>query len=129
MTHYVPVDRSVEAALDAVAAGATALTANLEEAQRGDAEAFRALYRDTQPRLLRYLRALVGDDAEDVASETWLQITRDLATLPGAGAASRGWAATTPRPRALDPLRRAARRPPPIPVPAEDLTGLAARDD
>jgi len=129
MTHYVPVDRSVEAALDAVAAGATALTAILEEAQRGDAEAFRALYRDTQPRLLRYLRALVGDDAEDVASETWLQISRDLASFHGDGDGFRGWAATIARHRALDHLRRNARRPPPILVPAEDLAGLAARDD
>jgi RNA polymerase sigma-70 factor (ECF subfamily) len=99
------------------------------QAQRGDAEAFRALYRDTQPRLLRYLRALVGDDAEDVASETWLQISRDLASFSGDGDGFRGWAATIARHRALDHLRRAARRPPPILVPAEDLAGLAARDD
>ncbi|HTW03692.1 MAG TPA: hypothetical protein VMF87_25560, partial [Streptosporangiaceae bacterium] len=70
------MDRSVQAALDAAATGSAALTGVLERAQRGDGEAFRELYRDTQPRLLRYLRALVGDDAEDVASETWLQISR-----------------------------------------------------
>jgi RNA polymerase sigma-70 factor (ECF subfamily) len=123
------VDRSVEAALDAAAAGSPGLTGTLAGAQRGDAEAFRALYRDTQPRLLRYLRALVGDDAEDVASETWLQISRDLAGFHGDGDGFRGWAATIARHRALDHLRRAARRPPPILVPAEDLAGLAARDD
>ncbi|HUA29074.1 MAG TPA: hypothetical protein VMC03_09315, partial [Streptosporangiaceae bacterium] len=72
------MDRSVEAALNAAATGSAALTEVLDQAQRGDGEAFRVLYRDTQPRLLRYLRALVGDDAEDVASETWLQISRDL---------------------------------------------------
>jgi RNA polymerase sigma-70 factor, ECF subfamily len=129
MTHYVPVDRSVQAALDAAATGSAALTDVLERAQRGDGEAFRELYRDTQPRLLRYLRALVGDDAEDVASETWLQISRDLATFHGDGDGFRGWAATIARHRALDHLRRASRRPPPILVPAEDLAGLAARDD
>src|ERR1700728_3621613 len=105
------------------------LTSAVAEAQRGDPDAFRALYRDTQPRLLRYLRALVGDDAEDVASETWLQISRDLASFHGDGDGFRGWAATIARHRALDHLRRAARRPPPIPVPAEDLAGLATRDD
>ncbi|HEX3923801.1 MAG TPA: sigma factor, partial [Streptosporangiaceae bacterium] len=52
-------------------------------AQRGDSDAFRTLYRDTQPRLLRYLRAIVNDDAEDIASETWLQVTRDLKTFHG----------------------------------------------
>lgn len=40
-------------------------------AQQGDAEAFRLLYRDIQPRLLRYLHAIAGQDAEDIASETW----------------------------------------------------------
>jgi len=123
------MDRSAEAALDAAAAGSAALAEALERAQRGDTDAFRALYRDTQPRLLRYLRALVGDDAEDVASETWLQISRDLASFHGDGDGFRGWAATIARHRALDHLRRAARRPPPILVPAEDLAGLAARDD
>jgi RNA polymerase sigma-70 factor, ECF subfamily len=107
----------------------TDLAGVVVQAQRGDAEAFRALYRDTQPRLLRYLRALVGDDAEDVASETWLQISRDLAGFHGDGDGFRGWAATIARHRALDHLRRNARRPPPILVPAEDLAGLAARDD
>ena len=123
------MDRSVAAALDAVAAGTSGLAPVVAQAQRGDADAFRALYRDTQPRLLRYLRALVGDDAEDVASETWLQISRDLASFHGDGDGFRGWAATIARHRALDHLRRAARRPPPILVPAEDLAGLAARDD
>ena len=51
----------------------------MAQAQRGDPEAFRVLYRDIQPRLVRYLRALAGEDAEDVASETWLQVARDLA--------------------------------------------------
>ncbi|HET9973756.1 MAG TPA: hypothetical protein VFQ68_36375, partial [Streptosporangiaceae bacterium] len=49
----------------------------LARAQKGDSEAFRLLYRDLQPRLLRYLHALAGQDAEDIASETWLQVTRD----------------------------------------------------
>src|SRR5579885_3861705 len=52
----------------------TALRAARED---GDEGAFRVLYRAVQPGLLRYLRALVGEDAEDVASEAWLQIARD----------------------------------------------------
>ncbi len=103
--------------------------AALAGALRGDPGAFRALYRDTQPRLLRYLHALVGDDAEDIASETWLQITRDLHTFHGDPDGFRGWAATIARHRALDHLRALGRRPPPIPVPAEDLASLPAADD
>jgi RNA polymerase sigma-70 factor, ECF subfamily len=90
----------------------TALNAALNAAQRGDEDGFRMLYRDVQPRLLRYLRVLVADDAEDVASETWLQITRDFTSFRGELDDFRGWAATIARHRALDHLRRQRRRPP-----------------
>ena len=100
----------------------------LAGAQRGDPEAFRVLYRDTQPRVLRYLHALVGDDAEDVASETWLQVARDLAEFAGDADGFRGWVATIARHRAIDHQRFRGRRPA-TPVPAEDLAYLAAADD
>jgi RNA polymerase sigma-70 factor, ECF subfamily len=77
----------------------------------GDDEAFRTLYRAVQPGLLRYLRALVGQDAEDVASEAWLQIARDIRTYRGEGGGFRAWAATVARHRALDHIRRLTRRP------------------
>src|ERR1700689_3084272 len=105
------------------------LTSAVAEAQRGDPDAFRVLYRDTQPRLLRYLSALVGDDAEDVASETWLQVSRDLAGFTGDHDGFRGWVTTIGRHRALDHLRHRSRRPPSDPVPADALAGLAAGDD
>jgi RNA polymerase sigma-70 factor, ECF subfamily len=106
--------------------GAADLTGAVGRAQAGDPDAFRALYRDTQPRLLRYLHTLVGDDAEDVASETWLQVTRDLAGFAGDYDGFRGWVATIARHRALDHLRHHARRPPAVPVPAEDLAAYAS---
>lgn len=87
------------------------LSAVLPLAQQGDEPAFRLLYHDVQPRLLRYLRVLVGGDAEDVASEAWLHIARDLPTFRGDVDAFRGWAATIARHRALDHLRRQRRRP------------------
>jgi len=59
------------------------LGAAVGRAQQGDGEAFRLLYRDIQPRLLRYLHAIAGQDAEDIASETWLQVTRDLPGFAG----------------------------------------------
>ena len=105
------------------------LAGAVARAQDGDPEAFRALYRDTQPRLLRYLHTLVGDDAEDIASETWLQVTRDLAGFSGDHDGFRGWVATIARHRALDHLRYHARRPPALPVPAEDLATRPAADD
>jgi RNA polymerase sigma-70 factor (ECF subfamily) len=98
-------------------------------ARQGNADAFRVLYRDTQPRLLRYLRALAGDDAEDVASETWLQVARDLPRFVGDYNGFRGWVVTIARHRALDEARRRSRRPSSVPVPAGDLASLAAADD
>jgi RNA polymerase sigma-70 factor, ECF subfamily len=46
------------------------------------------LYVTVQPGLLRYPHGLVGGDAEDVASQTWLQIVRDLPALRDASAAA-----------------------------------------
>jgi RNA polymerase sigma-70 factor (ECF subfamily) len=109
--------------------GVTDLSGAVRNAQQGNSDAFRALYRNTQPRLLRYLYTLVGDDAEDVASETWLQVARDLARFTGDHDDFRGWVTTIGRHRALDHLRHRSRRPPAVPVPAEDLAGLAAADD
>lgn len=93
------------------------LTAAVRAAQDGDEEAFRLLFRSVQPGLLRYLRVLVGgrpedaQDAEDIASEAWLQIARDLGSFTGDGDGFRGWAATVARNRALDHLRARRRRP------------------
>lgn len=101
------------------------LTAAVEGAQRGDSESFRILYRETQPRLLRYLAYLVDSEAEDIASETWLQATRDLHRFHGTYDGFRGWITTIARHRALDHLRRNSRQLPAIPVPVEDLTFLA----
>ena len=54
---------------------------------------------------------LVGEDAEDVASEAWGQIARDLHSFSGDGNGFRGWAATVGRHRALDHVRWLRRRP------------------
>lgn len=97
-------------------------------AQRGDEHAFRLLYRAIQPNLCRYLRVLVGQDAEDVASEAWLQIARDLRSFSGDADGFRGWTATIARRRALDHLRKGHRRPA-VAVPTEWLPEQAAGQD
>jgi RNA polymerase sigma-70 factor (ECF subfamily) len=97
-------------------------------AQGGDEYAFRVLYRAVQPGLLRYLHALVGADAEDVAAESWLQIVRDLAAFHGDEGGFRAWCVTIARHRAMDHLRYQRRRPS-QPIPVEELIGLAADDD
>jgi RNA polymerase sigma-70 factor (ECF subfamily) len=87
------------------------LGAAVARAQEGDEAAFAVVYRLVQPGLLGYLRGLVGDDAEDVASDAWLEIARDLGRFKGDGAGFRGWSATIARHRALDHLRRQRVRP------------------
>lgn len=87
------------------------LGAAVARAQEGDEAAFAVAYRLVQPGLLGYLRGLVGDEAEDVASDAWLEIARDLGRFRGDGAGFRGWTATIARHRALDLLRRQKVRP------------------
>ena len=87
------------------------LGAAVARAQQGDDGAFAVAYRIVQPGLLGYLRGLVGDEAEDVASDAWLEIARDLGRFRGDGAGFRGWTATIARNRALDLLRRRRVRP------------------
>ncbi|MFF7469634.1 sigma-70 family RNA polymerase sigma factor [Streptomyces sp. NPDC008092] len=105
------------------------LTAAVRAAQDGDETAFRIVYRAVQPRLLGYVRTLVGDpDAEDVASEAWLQIARDLDRFSGDADRFRGWAARIARNRALDHIRMRGRRPA-IGGDETELAGRAAESD
>ncbi|MEO3974063.1 RNA polymerase sigma factor [Streptomyces sp. CAU 1734] len=81
------------------------------------------------PRLLGYVRTLVGDpDAEDVTSEAWLQIARDLDRFSGDADRFRGWAARIARNRALDHIRMRGRRPA-VGGDETELTGRPARSD
>lgn len=105
-----------------------ALTPAIATAQEGDEEAFRHLYRTLQPLLLRYLQTLVGTDAEDVAGEAWLQISRDLRTFKGDWDAFRGWTVTIARHRAMDHLRHLRRRPATT-VPIQSLLDLPSEHD
>jgi RNA polymerase sigma-70 factor (ECF subfamily) len=84
---------------------------SLKGVRAGDPLAFAALYREHQAPLLRYLRTLVGQDAEDLASETWLQAVRDLGRFRGSAQEFRPWLVTIGRHRALDHLRAQRRRP------------------
>jgi len=95
-------------------AGRTAddFDATLKRMLGGDEDSFRTVYRAMNPALVRYLGALVGaGDAEDVASETWAQVCRDLPKFRGDGDGFRGWVTTIGRHRAMDHLRALRVRP------------------
>jgi RNA polymerase sigma-70 factor (ECF subfamily) len=88
-----------------------ALAAALEAARTGDEHAFVVLYRELQPRLLRYATALVGAEAEDVTADTWLHVAKDLRRFSGDLDGFRGWVTTICRHRAVDHVRARKRRP------------------
>lgn len=83
----------------------------LSAATAGEEKAFTQLFRELNPPLLRYLRVAAGESAEDLASETWLQIARDIGRFSGDERAFRAWAFAVARHRVVDYRRSAARRP------------------
>jgi RNA polymerase sigma-70 factor, ECF subfamily len=91
----------------------------LSAAARGDEDAFGRLWRDLQPRLLRYFAVVSRAAAEDLASETWLGVVRGIDRFQGNEPAFRAWVFTIARHEVLDWRRRAARRP------TEDLPVIA----
>jgi RNA polymerase sigma-70 factor (ECF subfamily) len=107
--------------------GSDDLSPVIAAAKNGDEEAFRFLYRAIHPGLLRYLRALVGNDAEDVASEAWLRIARDLGGFTGSSG-FRAWALTVAHNRAMDHVRH-SRRQPAVLTPIERLSEIAGAGD
>jgi RNA polymerase sigma-70 factor, ECF subfamily len=100
----------------------------IEAAAGGDEQAFAAIWRALQPALLRYLRVVASRQAEDLASETWLEVVRGLPSFKGDEAGFRSWVFTIARHRAIDWRRRQARRPVELVTP-ELLPELGAPDD
>jgi RNA polymerase sigma-70 factor (ECF subfamily) len=83
----------------------------LADAQGGDEDQFAVLWRDANPALLRYLRVLAPENAEDIAAETWVYVVRGLPRFIGDEAAWRAWLFTTARRRLIDQARLRKRHP------------------
>ena len=94
----------------------------LAEAQGGDEQQFAVLWRDANPALLRYLRVLSQDNAEDIAAETWVHVVRGLARFTGDESSWRAWLFTTARRRLFDQARLRKRHP------AEPLDEISAAE-
>ncbi len=80
----------------------TDFKSTLADAQDGDEAAFTTLFRDVQPALLRYLRVLAPEAAEDVASETWLRVVNGLTRFSGDEDSFRAWLFTIARRQMID---------------------------
>jgi RNA polymerase sigma-70 factor (ECF subfamily) len=83
----------------------------LAAAQGGSEDQFAVLWRDANPALLRYLRVLAPENAEDIAAETWVHVVRGLQRFIGDEAAWRAWLFTTARRRLIDQVRLRKRHP------------------
>jgi len=94
---------------DAMGNEADDLNEALARARAGDEAGFLQLWRELHPRLLRYLRVLSRDDADDAESETWLQVVRDLHRFDGGADDFRCWLFTIGRHRAVDAVRARVR--------------------
>jgi RNA polymerase sigma-70 factor (ECF subfamily) len=94
----------------------------LADAQAGDDDQFAVLWRDANPALLRYLRVLAPENAEDIAAETWVHVVRGLPRFIGDEASWRAWLFTTARRRLIDQARLRKRHP------AEPLEDVSAAD-
>jgi RNA polymerase sigma-70 factor (ECF subfamily) len=104
----------------------------LQAAKDGDEAAFTDLFRGVQPALLRYLRTMAHNlghgTADDVASDTWLQVVRGLGRFRGDESGFRAWVSPPAGARLVAPRRRANR----LPVPHDTqamLEGVAGDAD
>jgi RNA polymerase sigma-70 factor (ECF subfamily) len=79
-------------------------------ARTGADWALAALYRQFQPAVLRYLRARVPGQEEDVASDVWLAVARGLCGFEGGESDFARWIFTIARRRAVDLGRKSQRR-------------------
>ena len=92
----------------------------LEAARSGSETAWATIYRRLSPAVLGYLRSSNAPDPEDVLSESFLQVARDLPRFEGDARQFRSWVFTIAHHRLLDARRASARRPvDPVPEPPE----------
>jgi RNA polymerase sigma-70 factor (ECF subfamily) len=94
----------------------------LAKAQGGSEEQFAVLWRDANPALIRDLRVLAPQNAEDIAAETWVHVVRGLPRFVGDEAGWRAWLFTTARRRLIDQARLRQRHP------AESLEDVSSVD-
>jgi len=83
----------------------------LAAARAGDDVSFGEIWRWLHLPLVRWLSVVASGDVEDIASEVWLSIARNLASFRGDERDFRGWVFTIARRRAIDWRRHRQRQP------------------
>jgi RNA polymerase sigma-70 factor (ECF subfamily) len=88
-------------------------TSILGGAKSGADWAWATIYRELVGPVTGYLAARGAEDPDDLASETFLQVARDIASFQGDESGFRSWLFTIAHHRLLDSKRAAGRRPRP----------------
>jgi RNA polymerase sigma factor (sigma-70 family) len=90
----------------------------LTAARAGTAWAYERIYTALAPVVEGYLRVQGASEPEDLTSEVFLAVLRNLGTFDGDEPGFRSWVFTIAHRRLLDERRRTRRRPPPAPLTA-----------
>jgi RNA polymerase sigma-70 factor (ECF subfamily) len=94
----------------------------VEEAVGGSDSAFTLLWRNYQPRMVRYL-AMFTNEPEDLCSEVWIKIATSIKSFKGDSKAFKGWIYTIARNAATDLARKKARIGTSVELNEDDWTG------
>jgi RNA polymerase sigma-70 factor (ECF subfamily) len=97
----------------------------LERAKTGEAAAWNELYRWLAPAVAGYLRLRGGRDVDDLTSETFVAVFRNIATFDGTCDQFRSWVFVIAHRRLIDERRKHGRRPEPVPF----VDAMDARDE
>jgi RNA polymerase sigma factor (sigma-70 family) len=103
-------------------------TSLLEAAREGSEAAWQEIYDDLSPAVLGYLRANRAPDPEDVLSEVFLQVARDIPRFDGDQGGFRSWVFTIAHHRLIDARRHFARRPVELSAEPPEPVGRVADD-
>lgn len=96
----------------------------LADARAGQGTALGELFRDVYPRVVRYLSAFEPGEADDLGSDTWIDVVGALDRFEGDERGLRALALTIARRRLIDHHRWRSRRPV-VPAEPERLERLA----
>lgn len=99
----------------------------LAAAQRDERWALEEIYRALGPVVTGYLRTQGASEPEDLTSEVFVAVLRNIGSFVGDEAGFRSWVFTIAHRRLLDEKRRRRRRPPPEPL--DDAAEVPAPDD
>ena len=86
------------------------LDAAVVGARSGDPQAIEELFREVQPRLLRFLRSMESRAADDLAADVWLAVAAGISRFEGKWPDFMAWVFAIARRRLADYRRTAVRR-------------------